>query len=94
MVNDAVIGIFQSTPQGRFLTLNPTLATMLGYESPQDLVASVNDIRGQVYVDPKRREGFSRALEQQGIVRNFESQVYRKGGSKIWISANARPLRL
>jgi PAS domain S-box-containing protein len=90
MVNDAVIGIFQSTPQGRFLTVNPTLASLLGYESPQDLVASVHDIREQVYVDPERREEFSRALEQQGIVRNFEAQVYRKDGSKIWISANAR----
>jgi len=90
LVEDAVIGIFQSTPQGRFLTVNPTLANMLGYESPQDLLAWVNDIRGQVYVDPKRREEFSRALEQQGIVRNFESQVYRKDGSKIWISASAR----
>ena len=90
MVEDAVIGIFQSTPQGRFLTVNPTLSTMLGYESPRDLLASVNDIRCQVYVDPKRREEFSRALEQQGIVRNFESQVYCKDGSKIWISASAR----
>jgi PAS domain S-box-containing protein len=90
MVEDAVIGIFQSTPQGRFLTVNPTMATMLGYESPQDLLACVNDIRGQVYVDPKRREEFSRALEQQGIVRNFECQVYRKDGRKIWISASAR----
>jgi signal transduction histidine kinase/ActR/RegA family two-component response regulator len=63
---------------------------MLGYESPQDLLAWVNDIRGQVYVDPKRREEFSRALEQQGIVRNFECQVYRKDGRKIWISASAR----
>src|ERR1700683_42396 len=90
MVEDAVIGIFQSTPQGRFLTVNPTLANMLGYDSPQDLLASVNDIQCQVYVDPRRREEFSRALEQQGIVRNFEAEVYCKDGSKIWISANAR----
>jgi two-component system cell cycle sensor histidine kinase/response regulator CckA len=93
MVEDAVIGIFQSTPQGRFLTVNPTLAAMLGYESPQDLLASVNDLQCQVYVDPKRREEFTRALEQQGIVRNFESEVYCKDGSKVWISANARTVR-
>jgi PAS domain S-box-containing protein len=86
-------GIFQSTPQGRFLVANPALARMHGFDSPEDLIRSRGDISRQVYVDPARREEFKRLLEENGIVRGFEHQVFRKDGSKIWISVNARAVR-
>jgi diguanylate cyclase (GGDEF)-like protein/PAS domain S-box-containing protein len=87
---DAVIAIFQSTPGGRYTTVNPSMAHMLGYDSPQELVASITDISQQVYVDPKRREDLQRLLREHGTVRNFECQIYRKDGSKMWVSANMR----
>jgi diguanylate cyclase (GGDEF)-like protein/PAS domain S-box-containing protein len=87
---DAIVGIFQSTLGGRYTTVNPAMAHMLGYDSPQELVASITDISQQVYVDVKRREEFKRLLREQGMVKNFECQVYRKDGSKMWLSANAR----
>jgi diguanylate cyclase (GGDEF)-like protein/PAS domain S-box-containing protein len=87
---DAVVGIFQSTPGGRYINVNPAMAHMLGYDSPQELVASITDISQQVYVDPTSREELARLLREQGLVKNFECAVYRKDGSKMWFSANVR----
>jgi diguanylate cyclase (GGDEF)-like protein/PAS domain S-box-containing protein len=87
---DAVVGMFQSTPEGRYSNVNPAMAHMLGYNSPQELIASVTDIAHQVYVDSKSREELTRLLREQGMVKNFECAVYRKDGSKMWFSANVR----
>jgi diguanylate cyclase (GGDEF)-like protein/PAS domain S-box-containing protein len=86
----AAVGIFQSTPAGRYVTVNPAMAQMLGYDSPEELVGSISDISHQVYVDPESREELTRLLREQGMVRNFECAVYRKDGSKMWFSANVR----
>ena len=87
---NAVVAIFQSTPDGRYITVNPAMAHMLGYDSPQELMESITDIAQQVYVDPKGREEFKRLLGEQGTVTNFECEIYRKDGSTMWVSANAR----
>ena len=86
----AAIGIFQSTPGGRYIDVNPAMAHMLGYDSPQELVASITDISQQVYVDPESREELTRLLREQGMVKNFECAVHRKDGSQMWFSANVR----
>ncbi len=90
LFDDAVFGIFRTTADGRFLDANNALANILGYESREELIAGVNDIPHQVHVDPERRAEFSRLLEERGAVHGFEAQVYRKDGSKIWISLSAR----
>jgi diguanylate cyclase (GGDEF)-like protein/PAS domain S-box-containing protein len=89
----AVVGIFQSDLSGRYLSVNPAMARMLGYDSPQELLTSVTDISRQVYVDSESREAFRLLIEQQGVVKNFERPVYRKDGSRIWISVAARAMR-
>ncbi len=86
----AAIGIFQSTPGGRYVDVNPSMALMLGYGSPQELVASITDISQQIYVDPGSRKELTRLLREQGMVKNFECAVRRKDGSQMWISANVR----
>jgi len=92
IAENAVIGIFQSTPEGRYVTANPAMAKMLGYDSPEDLVAGVTDIGAQVYVDPRRRDEFQRLLREHGVVQHFELQAYRKDGSKMWLSASVRAI--
>jgi diguanylate cyclase (GGDEF)-like protein/PAS domain S-box-containing protein len=89
----ATEGIFQTTPEGRYLNANPALARIYGHASPQALIAHLDDIPRQLYVQPERRAEFARLLQEQGAVRNFESQVYRHDGSIIWISENARAAR-
>lgn len=87
---NAIEGIFQSTPDGHYLNVNPALARIYGYASPEDLIATITDINTQVYVDPERRLEFIRLMQETGEVSEFESLVYRQDGSVIWISENAR----
>jgi len=90
---NAVEGIFQCTPAGRFLAVNPAFAKMMGYASPEELISAVTDLGHQVYVDPERRKEFTSVLERDGIIRGFECQFYKKDGGKIWVSINARVTR-
>jgi PAS domain S-box-containing protein len=86
-------GIYQSTPQGQFITANPALAHMFGYSSPEELMASASDLNHLFYVDPNRRPEFMRLLDENGAVSGFESQIYRKDGSLVWVSENAHLVR-
>lgn len=87
---NATEGIFQSSPHGYYLKVNPALARIYGYDSPADLQAHLTNIATQLYVNPRRREEFIQAITTNGTVTDFESQVYRKDGQIIWISENAR----
>lgn len=88
--DNASIGIFQSTPEGRYLRVNAALAEMYGYADVQSLKAGMTDIRHQLYVAPGRREEFIEALLSKGSVKDFESEVRRRDGATIWISESAR----
>ncbi len=90
---NSVEGIFQSTVEGRMVTANPAMARILGYEWPAELIASIHDVREQLYVDPGSREELARLLRQQDAVSGFEVQVYRKDGVPIWTSSNIRAIR-
>jgi PAS domain S-box-containing protein len=90
---DAAEGIFQTTIAGQYLNVNPALAEMYGYDSPADLIASITDIGNQLYVQPRRREEVIAFVRQFESVTVFESEVYRKDGSIIWISENMHAVR-
>ena len=87
---NAVMGIFQTTADGRYLAANRALAKIYGYESVEELRNSVTDISRQLYVDPNRRAEFVRQIGATGHVEQFESQIYLKNGSVRWICENAR----
>lgn len=87
---EAVVGIYQTSPDGRILNANPAMAKLFGYDSPAELMTPRADVAHQGYVDPTVRELFKRQLEKNHSVRNFEYQAYRKDGSKIWVQENAR----
>ena len=88
----AVEGIFQSSPDGRFLRVNPALARIMGYDSSQEFTFALT-VLDRMYVDPGRREEFVRAMQSRGAVNNFESRVYRKDGQIIWVSESAHAIR-
>jgi PAS domain S-box-containing protein len=90
---NAIFGICQTTPGGKFLAANPAMARMLGFGSVDELMAVRNDIGRQGYVNPLRREEFKRAVERDGFVSGFEYEIYRKDGSKAWVSENARAVK-
>jgi len=87
---NAIEGIFQTAPDGHYLSANPALARIYGYNSPGELVAALGDIERQLYTEPSRRAEFIRLVRRDGSVADFESQVRRKDGQTIWISETAR----
>lgn len=90
----APVGIYRSAPDGRQLRANPTLVRLNGYESEQELLDAVEDIAVEWYVDPDRRDEFRRRIEADGLITNFQSEIYRhKTRERIWISENARAVR-
>jgi PAS domain S-box-containing protein len=90
---NAVEGIFQTTPAGRVITANTTFATMYGYGSPRELIGSFTDIGKEMYVNPEDRERFKYLVEKQGFVEGYEEQVYKKDRTRTWVSINARAVR-
>ena len=90
---NAIEGIFQIHPEGRYLNVNPALTSILGYLSPAELMGTVTDIATQVYVEPTRFAEFCELLERNAAITNFESQVFRRDGSIVWVSEHARAVR-
>jgi PAS domain S-box-containing protein len=90
---NAVEGIFQSTPGGRFLDVNPALAAILGYDDPADLITTLSDLRAELYVDPADRDRFLDRLSQSDAVTGLETRFYRKDRTVKWISQAARVVR-
>jgi PAS domain S-box-containing protein len=86
----SIVGIFQSVPAGRFIDVNPAFAGMLGYESPEDLLSSINDIATQYYVDPEDRRRYRQLVEQNGFVEGIEYKVKGKDGSHVWVNNSSR----
>ena len=93
MFENAVEGIFQSSPDGQLLNVNPAYAQLFGYDSPQAMLSAVQELSGQLYVDPNRRTEFKRLLDEQGDIRAFEFEAYRHNRSKIWVSVWARSVK-
>ena len=90
---NATEGIFQITLEGRFLSANPALARIHGFDSPEELIASATDIGKQLHADPEARKEMMRLLGKQGHVEGFEVRMFRRDGSVGWISINARLVR-
>ena len=86
-------GIFQATPAGRYITANPALANILGYDSPAELMAKITDIGKQLYVEPSRHYELAALIARYDNLTDFESQVYRQDGNMIWIVENINTVR-
>ncbi len=93
IVENAVDGIFQTSPSGHYLSANTALARIYGFDTPKELIGARTDIGNELYVQPNRRQEFIEALQRSDKVDKFESQVFRKDGTVIWISENARAVR-
>ena len=90
---NAVDGIFQATPGGRILSVNPAYARIYGYESAEELMTDVKNIGTQTYVHPEDFQQFVRLLQDRGFVEGYERQRVRKDGTRIWVSSSARAVR-
>jgi len=86
-------GIFRRTTDGKFITANPAMAQILGYQSPDELMSEINDVASRLYVDPDRQIEWERRLREDERIVGFESQYRRKDGSFVWVSESARAVR-
>jgi PAS domain S-box-containing protein len=93
LFENATEGIFQSTTDGRYLSVNPALARMCGFASPSEMISRVEDLGKEIYADPNVRTVFKHLIEKYGSVKDFEYEVRRRDGAKIWISENAHVVR-
>ena len=87
---NALIGIYQSTPEGKFIMANPAMAKMFGYDSPEDLVNSITNIGSQIYADKEERHRLKTLLKEHGQAMGFEFRVLKKDGKVIWVRDNLR----
>ena len=90
---NALEGIYQTTPEGSFLNANASMAKILRYDDPADLMANIKDIARDLYADPADRKRYMDLLEEQVRVMGFETQVRRKDGSLTWVTLNSTLIR-
>lgn len=89
----SIDGIYVTTPRGTLLNANPALARMMGYASPEELMQATLDISRIIYVDPKARAEYMLRMDRDGMVREFEYQVYQREGTVLWLSDSASAVR-
>ncbi len=93
IVENAIDGIFQSTPDGRFLSVNPAMARMYGYKSPEEMLDSITNISSQIYVDAEQRDNLQHRLSTGEQILGFEALEFRKDRSTLWTSTNIQAIR-
>jgi PAS domain S-box-containing protein len=93
IVENSAYGIFQSTPEGKYRSVNSALARIYGYDTTEEFMRAISTIAKDVYVDSSERERFVQVLEKDGVINGFEARNRKKDGSIIWVSSNARVVR-
>ena len=87
---NALEGIYQTTPEGDYISANPAQARIFGYNTPQELMSDVHDVSHQHYADPRLRAEILERIHKNGYIQDYEVEVYDRNGRVIWISENAR----
>ncbi|HEY9053728.1 MAG TPA: HD domain-containing phosphohydrolase [Rectinemataceae bacterium] len=93
LFDNAQEGIFQVTLDGRFITANAAMSSMLGYDSPEDLISSVAEISRDVYSDPEDRAKLMNMIAHASAVKGFVCQFRKKDTSLIWVSIDEHAVR-
>ena len=88
----ATEGIFQSSPNGQFIEVNPAMAGIFGYDSPEEMVSAVRDIGTHLYGNPSLRARVVGMIEEQGTV-SFQGMMHKKDGGTGWVSVSVRAVR-
>ncbi len=93
IVENAASGIYQMTPEGIYLSANPAMAKILGYENPDELLRQVKNANENLYPDARERAAFTKKLNSDDTMHNFEARMRRQDGGLIWVNENARAVR-
>lgn len=93
LFENAVEGVYKTTPEGRFIYANPAQAKLFGYDSPQELMEQITNIARQHYANPEDRKIYKNTLAAEGVIKGFEVKLLKKDGSPVWASLNARAIK-
>lgn len=93
LFENAVEGIYQTTPDGKIISVNPSFIRAFGFESLDELTRHFEDIETQQYVNPEDRKRLKNMMESDGMVKDFETRLYTKSGASIWVSMNSRAVK-
>ncbi len=93
LFDNAILGIFQTTPEGKYIDMNPAFARIYGYNSPEEMKSAIRDIQKQLYIHLEDRQTVNELLSTVGEIRNFETENRHRDGHSIWISINAKVVR-
>jgi PAS domain S-box-containing protein len=89
---NAVEGIFQTSPEGSLISINPAFAHILGYGSPEELLDNVGNV-SLIYADPFERKRHIETLNDRGVAKDYIVTLKRRDGSLVCVSANTRAVR-
>ncbi len=90
---NALEGIARTSFDGRLLSANPAFARMLGYASPEAMIAEPTDVREQLWVNPHARDAVLSTLLRDGAIVGAEAELSRRDGGRIWVSFSSRMAR-
>lgn len=93
IVENAAGGLYQLTPEGIYLSANPAMSRILGYNSPEEILRMVKNANGSVYANEQERQVFLETLMKQDHIEGYETEVYTKDRTKIWVRENIRVVR-
>ena len=88
---NSTIGLYQTTPEGKILSANPTLIKILKFNSLKDLLQ--RDLSKGSYVSHNKRDEFKTLLQKHGEITNFESEWFTKNGEIITVLEGARAIK-
>jgi PAS domain S-box-containing protein len=88
----SVMGMFQVSVDGHFLTVNAAFARLHGYDSPEEMMHEVESAR-HLHVHPESLFELTRMIEEHGEVREFQAELFRKDKSVVWASLSVRSVR-
>jgi diguanylate cyclase (GGDEF)-like protein/PAS domain S-box-containing protein len=90
---NAIEGIFQCTPEGHYLSVNPAFVRIFGFQSAEQVYQEITDIGRQIYLKPKRRQDFLELLSTHATVQDFEYQARCRDERIIWVNETVRVIR-
>ncbi len=90
---NAIEGIFLTSPSHELMTVNNSFVKIFGYDAADEFLAAVEGRETGSFVHPAEHERFSRMIREQGYVRGFEAEQFRKDGSRIWVLFNLTPIK-
>ena len=90
---NSIMGLYQTTPDGKLISANEAFARMFGYPDAAELLKTKIDIRKQFYANPEDREAVLRILEEKGMIESSETSYIKRDRTPFWGSITARTIR-